>query len=83
MGPLAENLETDAPWQPQWSRATRVAFRFCFVYFGLYCLGTQIITTPVSLPTWEVPDPATFPPMRQIVFWVAAHPVSPALAAGV
>jgi hypothetical protein len=26
------------------SSATRVAFRFCFVYFGLYCLLAQIVT---------------------------------------
>jgi hypothetical protein len=27
----------------QWNVITRVAFRFCFVYFGLFCLGTQIL----------------------------------------
>ena len=27
------------PWTP----LSRILFRFCFVYFGLFCLGTQII----------------------------------------
>jgi hypothetical protein len=27
---------------PAWSAATRVAFRFCFVYFGRYALATQV-----------------------------------------
>lgn len=25
----------------RWNLATRAAFRFCFVYLGLYCLTTQ------------------------------------------
>ena len=25
---------------PYWSLATRVAFRFCFLYFGLYCISS-------------------------------------------
>ena len=58
---------------PEWRLPSRVAFRFCFVYFGLYCLSTQIITSLVPLPNLEIPDPATFWPIRPIVFWTAAH----------
>ena len=58
---------------PEWRLASRVAFRFCFVYFGLYCLSTQIITSLVPLPNLEIPDPATFWPIRPIVFWTSAH----------
>ena len=57
----------------QWRSATRVAFRFCFVYFGLYCLLTQISTSLVPLPNVDVPDPSTFWPTRPIVFWTATH----------
>ena len=58
---------------PEWRLASRVAFLFCFVYFGLYCLSTQIITSLVPLPNLEIPDPATFWPIRPIVLWTAAH----------
>jgi hypothetical protein len=58
-----------SPW-PGWQR---VAFRFCFVYFSLYCLSNQILSTPFAWYTWNIPDLATLPPFRQIIFWVASH----------
>jgi hypothetical protein len=56
-----------------WSLANRIAFRFCFLYFGLYCFYTQISTALISIPNMEIGDPSAFWPMRQIVFWIAAH----------
>ncbi len=56
-----------------WSFTTRVAFRFCFVYFGLYCLLTQISTSLVPLANIDIPDPSTLPPFRQVVLWTAKH----------
>jgi uncharacterized membrane protein YphA (DoxX/SURF4 family) len=61
------------PQGPEWSFARRVAFRFCFVYLGLYCLGTQIFGGLFLIPKVEVTDPASLWPMRQIIFWTAAH----------
>ena len=55
------------------SLASRVAFRFCFVYFGLYCLLTQILTSLIALPDTDLPTLETLWPMRPIVFWTAAH----------
>lgn len=52
---------------------TRIAFRFCFVYFGLYCLLTQISTSLAPLPNVDIPDPSSLPPTRQIVIWTASH----------
>ena len=57
----------------EWRLATRVAFRFCFVFFGLYCLSTQVITSFVPVPNFDIPDPSAFWPIRPIVFWTAAH----------
>lgn len=66
--------EMIAPVQSsEWSPFTRVAFRFCFVYLGTYCLSTQIITSFFPVPNFDIPDPSTFWPIRQIVFWTAAH----------
>ncbi|HWY02974.1 MAG TPA: hypothetical protein VNX60_04840 [Candidatus Acidoferrum sp.] len=58
---------------PHWSFTSRVAFRACFIYFGLFCLATQILGSLFPIPNVDVPDPGTLPPMRQIVFWTAAN----------
>jgi hypothetical protein len=56
-----------------WASLSRIAFRFCFVYFTLYCVGTQIINSVFAVPKVDVPDWGTLWPMRPVVFWVAAH----------
>lgn len=59
---------------PRWSRAVKIAFRFCLAYLGLYCLTTQIITSLLSASQGDdIPDPATLWPLRSVVFWTAAH----------
>jgi len=59
--------------QVRWSPATRIGFRFCFVYFGLFCLLTQVLGGLIPLPNVDLPDPSTLWPFRQVVFWTAAH----------
>lgn len=56
-----------------WPPLSRVAFRFCFVYFTLYCLGTQIINSVLAVPKIEVPDWGTLWPVRPLIFWVGGH----------
>ena len=58
---------------PSWSLSCRVAFRFCFVYFGLFCMSTQIFGGLFPIPKVDIPDPATLWPMRQMIFWAADH----------
>jgi uncharacterized membrane protein YphA (DoxX/SURF4 family) len=65
---LAQESQT-----PHWGLASRVAFRFCFVYFGLFCLATQILGGLLPIPQVNIPDLATLWPTRQIIFWTAAH----------
>ena len=67
-----EAVEPAPPTQP-WGITTRVAFRFCFVYFGLYCLLTQIVTDLFSPTKDDIPDPSTLWPLRQLVVWTAVH----------
>jgi hypothetical protein len=57
---------------PGWTLATRIAFRFSFVYFGLYVLTTQMLAgmTLVHLP---IPNLGTVRPMSTVVAWVGAH----------
>jgi hypothetical protein len=58
--------------KPSWSVASRIAFRFCLVYFGFFCLLTQIFGGLVPIPI-DFPDPSNFWPTRQIVTWTAVH----------
>ncbi|HEY6445814.1 MAG TPA: hypothetical protein VIY53_05090 [Acidobacteriaceae bacterium] len=58
---------------PRWSLGTRIAFRFCVVYFGLFSLSTQIITTLLNIPKIDMPDPSTLPPVRNLIGITAAH----------
>jgi uncharacterized membrane protein YphA (DoxX/SURF4 family) len=65
-------FEQELPVQ-SWSVARRVAFRFCFVYLGLFSLSQQILGGLFPIPKVEIPDLATLWPMRPIVFWTASH----------
>lgn len=56
-----------------WSLPARVAFRFLFIYFTLYCLADQIIQGVVVIPKVDAPELDTIRPFRDIVFWVGAH----------
>jgi hypothetical protein len=67
-----EPVRGESLTQP-WSATTRVAFRFCFVYFGLYCLFTQISVSLIPVFNIDIPDPSSLWPMHQLVTWTAAH----------
>jgi len=56
-----------------WHPATRIGFRFAFVYFGLYILTTQMLTSLVRLPAWGFPPLCVLPPIAPVVTWVASH----------
>jgi len=55
---------------PRWNPSLKIAFRFWLNYLGLYCLATQIITTPTGA---DIPDLATLWPLRPVISWAAAH----------
>jgi hypothetical protein len=62
------------PQTSLWNLASRIGFRFCFLYLGLFCLTTQITTGLFSgTQGADIPDPATLWPVRPLVFWTAAH----------
>jgi uncharacterized membrane protein YphA (DoxX/SURF4 family) len=58
--------------RPSWTVGSRIAFRFCLVYFGLFCLLTQIFGGLLPIPL-DFPDPSNFWPTRQIVTWTEVH----------
>jgi uncharacterized membrane protein YphA (DoxX/SURF4 family) len=68
----SEPADREAP-AARWSLAARIGFRFTAIYFGLFCLATQILGGMIPLPTIEVPDLASLAPIRPIVLWTAAH----------
>ena len=64
----------DAP-AVRWNLATRIAFRFCFCYFGLYIVLTQMLTSLLFATTndsgaWELDN---MRPIQAVVVWVASH----------
>lgn len=72
---LATTLEPLSPstTEQSWSTGKRLAFRICFVYFTLYCLSNQIISSLLPVPKVDTPDLDTLLPFRATIFWVGAH----------
>jgi uncharacterized membrane protein YphA (DoxX/SURF4 family) len=73
---LAPHEQSISPAAPQWALTTRIAFRFCVIYFTLYCLFNQILTSLIPLPPTidiDIPDLSAHAPTRQIVGWTAKH----------
>src|SRR5215467_2577727 len=56
-----------------WGPRKRLAFRFCFLYFGLYVLVTQMLSSLFLAPSIDVPEIGTLRPLRAIISWAAAH----------
>ena len=71
--PPAEEFRPPPPAIPCWSPLLRLAFRFSFVYFGLFCLATQIAGSLFQVPAGSFRGLGALWPMRSITFWVAAH----------
>src|SRR5262245_46689370 len=67
-----EELVPGAPARV-WSPLLRISFRFAFVYFGLFCLATQIAGSLFQLPASPFRGFGLLWPMRPITFWVAEH----------
>ncbi len=57
----------------RWTLGTRLAFRFCFIYFGLYVITTQMLSSLLIVPTMGVPDLGERAPIRTVVSWTATH----------
>lgn len=56
-----------------WHAGTRLAFRFCIVYFGLYSLVTQVAGGVLQIPGAAVPALGTTWPLRELTLWSAEH----------
>ena len=76
--PESEKLRIAKPSQsaistPPWPLTLRIGFRFCFVYFGLFCLSTQVLSGMFNFPLVDIPEFGTLWPLRQIITWTAPH----------
>jgi len=70
------SVQVEAPQRPEspvprWSPLTRIAFRFAFVYFGLFCLSTQIAGSLFQVPFGSFRGFGLLWPMRPITLWIA------------
>src|SRR3954465_1489742 len=59
--------------QVRWHPLTRVAFRFCFLYFSLYVLTTQMLGGLWIVPKLSPPDTGATGLMAGPVQWTAEH----------
>jgi len=70
-------IQTEEPLRPpvisEWTPLTRIAFRFSFLYFGLFCLATQIAGSLFPIPGSSFRGLGLLWPMRQITTWLAVH----------
>lgn len=55
-----------------WSTPLRIAFRFVFVYFGLYVLTTQMLAGMINIPflPFGIPELGKSQPINTLVIWV-------------
>lgn len=69
------SVETEPPHSTEavWSPATRIAFRFCVAYFGLYVVMSQMLGGMVPNSKFRIPVLGEKPPMRPLVLWVGNH----------
>jgi len=65
--------ETKIEEIPRWSARLRTAFRFSFLYLGLFCLVTQISGSLFLIPTGSFRGFGPLWPMRPITVWIAEH----------
>ena len=72
MGGESQRTRPDPGVEAQrWRLPTRIGFRFCFAYLGLYVLATRISGGLFLLPDRAFSSFGTLPPAREITFWAA------------
>jgi len=69
----AETVPHSTETAPAWSLTTRLFFRFGVIYFALYVLTTQMLSSLVLLPSGELPQIAATKRAIAIFSWVAGH----------
>jgi hypothetical protein len=68
------SVHTSAParaYVSRWSPATRIAFRFCFIYFSLYIIAGTMLGGLFLLPGYQIPLLGPRWPMGAINAWTA------------
>jgi hypothetical protein len=70
-----KNAETGKPAVEvsDWNRGTLIAFRFSFLYLGLFCLASQIAGSLFLLPFGSFRGLGTTWPMVEVTQWLAPH----------
>jgi len=71
--PAVSDTRVSRRTEPRWRAATLVAFRLCFVYFGLYVATTQMLPGMLRVPLLRIPLLGVLPPARTVFLWVGTH----------
>jgi hypothetical protein len=73
----SRDRQTEVDSVPQeatgWKPVTRIAFRFCFVYLGLFVIATQISGSMIPNLSFYYRGIGRLWPMHGVTFWVARH----------
>ena len=72
-GPSGHPLPSGEGSQADWTPLTRIAFRFCFIYLGLYVVASQILGSLLLIPYFQFRGLGPHWPLREITTWIAAH----------
>ena len=71
---LAGSVDVGSAAPPfHWRLATRIAFRFCFLYVVLYVGCTQMLSALLHTSSWGAPNFGARPPVSTAVMWVIRH----------
>lgn len=71
--PSSDAQTADVSIRASWSPAARIAFRVCFVYFGLYVIATQMLQGMLVIPGLGLPNLGHKPPLLQVTVWFGQH----------
>ena len=69
--PAAPAKRQEVEPQPRWNLTTRIAFRFCFLYFSLYVIATQMLGG--LLPFNWIRNLGSTPFFQRIITWTGMH----------
>ncbi|HLY40164.1 MAG TPA: hypothetical protein VKR52_03080 [Terracidiphilus sp.] len=57
----------------RWSLVSRIGFRFCVVYLGLFCFSNQIVQGIFPIPKIDQPEFDSLRPISSLVIWTGAY----------
>jgi hypothetical protein len=71
--PTPASITLSEPPGASWNPSTRIAFRFAFIYLGMFCLASQVSGSLILISGVDFRGFGLLWPMRPVTVWVAEH----------